>query len=384
MFQYAQSVLEGLRHLEAAGCRVWVVYVGERWAVELAKYPYEVTHVQHGQLGVKMADFAMAARIPGRLSRVLARYLNPVAREIYRINCDLWIFPAQDALAYQVDLPVVSAVHDLMHRFEPRFPEVSKAGRFGVREHRFSNITHWSQAVLVDSELGRQHVAQAYGVSASKIYPLPYVAPHYVNLAVPTDFDTRYPLPGKFIFYPAQFWAHKNHLRLLEAAASALSSCPDLQLVFTGDKKHGFDEVHDHALSLGVGERVHFPGYVPDVYLTGFYRRARAMVMPTFFGPTNIPPLEAFACGCPTAVSNNYAMPEQARGAALLFDPNSVPEITRAIQQLWLDDALCEVLAERGLENACRWGQKEFGQALCQILITAASSTKTVNTLKSS
>lgn len=42
-----------------------------------------------------------------------------------------------------------------------------------------------------------------------------------------------------------------------------------------------------------------------------FYRRARRMVMPTYFGPTNIPPLEANALGCPVAVSKVYGMPEQ-------------------------------------------------------------------------
>ena len=79
-----------------------------------------------------------------------------------------------------------------------------------------------------------------------------------------------------------------------------------------------------------------------------FYRRARAMVMPTFFGPTNIPPLEAFALGCPVAVSNIYGIPEQVGDAALLFDPNSVEEIADCIERLWQDDALCASLISKG------------------------------------
>ena len=35
-------------------------------------------------------------------------------------------------------------------------------------------------------------------------------------------------LPEKFLFYPAQFWAHKNHLRLIEAFREVAAEVPDL------------------------------------------------------------------------------------------------------------------------------------------------------------
>jgi len=53
------------------------------------------------------------------------------------------------------------------------------------------------------------------------------------------------------------------------------------------------------------------------------------MIMPTFFGPTNIPPLEAIAVGCPVAVSNIYGMPHQLGDAALYFNPTRVEKWRR-------------------------------------------------------
>lgn len=44
--------------------------------------------------------------------------------------------------------------------------------------------------------------------------------------------------------------------------------------------------------------------------LSFLYQKAWAMIMPSYFVPTNIPPLEAMALGCPVAVLNRYAMPE--------------------------------------------------------------------------
>ena len=71
--------------------------------------------------------------------------------------------------------------------------------------------------------------------------------------------------------------------------------------------------------------------------------------MPSYFGPTNIPPLEAMALGCPVAVSNKYAMPEQVGDAGLLFDPDSPEEIAKCIKAMWLDDKLRQKMINKDM-----------------------------------
>ena len=90
--------------------------------------------------------------------------------------------------------------------------------------------------------------------------------------------------------------------------------------------------------------------------------------MPSYFGPTNIPPLEAMALGCPVAVSDKYAMPEQVGDAGLLFNPNSPKEIAECIRKLWCDNALRQNMIKKGYKRVCRWTQKEFGERLKMIL----------------
>ena len=41
------------------------------------------------------------------------------------------------------------------------------------------------------------------------------------------------------------------------------------------------------------------------------YKNSLALVMPTYFGPTNIPPLEAFALGVPVLYSDLPGLREQ-------------------------------------------------------------------------
>ena len=119
---------------------------------------------------------------------------------------------------------------------------------------------------------------------------------------------------------------------------------------------------------LGLEHNVIFLGFVLDEYMPELYRRARAMIFPTFFGPTNIPPLEALATCCPMAISNIYGMPEQVKDAALYFDPKSVVEIANSIVRLWIDEALCHELKNRAKSVAMNYSQHSLDERLFEII----------------
>lgn len=368
MFQYAQSVLEALSQLDSH-YEVTIAYSDTDWSAILTRFGLTGVALKHARVGQRLADMVMVLRLSGALTRALGQMFNPLVRELLALRCDVWIFPAQESLSYQMPIRAIGTTHDLMHRYEAIFPEVSAKGRYGIREHRFRNIATWCAGVIVDSEVGCQHVVESYGVSAAKVYPLPYVAPSYLHdKRERADFDAHYHLPVKFLFYPAQFWPHKNHLRLVDAVHRVAERYPDIALVLSGGKHHEFDEIQRRVEDLGMQERIRFVGYVPDADLSGLYRRARALVMPTFFGPTNIPPLEAMAIGCPVLVSGIYGMPEQCGDAALYFDPNSVTEMVERIQQVWSDDALAAEMVRKGLELSLHNGQPQFNRRLAKIV----------------
>jgi glycosyltransferase involved in cell wall biosynthesis len=266
-------------------------------------------------------------------------------------------------------VPVLSTIHDLMHRYEKRFPEVSANGEYESREESYRNICKYTKGILVDSEVGKRHVQESYGLPEDHIFILPYIPPKYIyKYETSSDFDIRYKLPPKFIFYPAHFWHHKNHVGLLYAIAQLKEEIPDLQLVLVGSKHNSYKRVRQYVTELGLETNIHFVGHVPNQDIPGFYRRARALVMPTYFGPTNIPPLEAFVLGCPTATSAVYGIPDQVGDATLLFNPESVNEIANCIKRLWTDDELCQNLVEKGKRRAASWGEDQFNNRLLEIV----------------
>ena len=298
----------------------------------------------------------------------IARTVDPVARALADADCALWLFSAHSFVCYQMPVPSVGIVQDLMHRYERHFRHDTPLMTYIWRERVFRRMARRTRGILVDSELGRRQMAESYGADPARIHPLPFIAPRYTTQPGIPGFDARYTLPARFLFYPAQFWEHKNHARLLRAVASLKADLPDIHLVLAGGKRLGYERCLATVRALGLADSVTFLGYVPDADLAELYRRARALVYPTFYGPTNIPPLEAFVLGCPVAASGIYAMPEQLGDAALLFDPESEQEIAEAMRRLWTDDALCADLARRGSERAARWGQPRFNARLAEIM----------------
>ncbi len=368
-FQYSLCMLEAMSALSNEEFEVVVAYMNELWLDYFKDYEFRYFHVSRTYLDRIINKIWRVMRFPPRLIQQISPYIYTVSKTLLKENSALWIFPSHEALTYQIPMPSLAAMHDLMYRYEPVFPEVSAHNTYKKREQSYSNICQWAKGLLVDSTVGKQQVVESYQIAPEKIHVLPFIPPKYIYTKhTPSSFEKRYTLPSKFIFYPAQFWEHKNHKGLVEAATLLKDAIPYLHIVFVGSKKEGYKGVCELVERFKLTRNIHFLGYVPDIDMPEFYRRARAMIMPTFFGPTNIPPLEAIAVGCPVAVSDIYGMPEQMGDAALYFNPSSPQEIANTIERLWKNDALCAELSKRGLLRSAQWNQSHFNERLRKIL----------------
>jgi glycosyltransferase involved in cell wall biosynthesis len=384
MFQYSQAMLSALGDLPADEYSLVVAYADPTWKERIPGRKAAGVAVRWGKIAPALA--VVPAFLPVSYLRwglTLARF-TPWVDDLKQQGCALWVFPRQDVWSAMLPLPMLGAVHDLMHRYEPHFTETSSYGRSRYRDAYLRSLCRNARGILVDSEMGRRHVEESYGTPAGRLFVLPYIPPAYLSQADEnpdfqntnvenadlenTDFEKRYQLPPKYVFYPAQFWEHKNHVRLIRAIAEVRRDLPDVCLVLVGSRNNGYAAAHCEVKRLGIERHIRFAGYVPECDMAEFYRRARALVLPTLFGPTNIPPLEGFALGCPVAASGIYGMPEQIGDAGLLFDPHSVESMVSKIRQLWVDDDLCEKLRARGKARAAAWGPDQFARALHGII----------------
>jgi glycosyltransferase involved in cell wall biosynthesis len=92
------------------------------------------------------------------------------------------------------------------------------------------------------------------------------------------------------------------------------------------------------------------------------------MAYPSTFGPENLPPLEAFALGCPVVASRIPGADQQLEDAALLVDVYDHEAFAVAIHRVLREPALRETLIERGRVRAAKWTSVDFGKAIVRFL----------------
>jgi len=371
-FQYNQTIIDAFIELPQAEFNRKIFYTNNYWKDYLVGYPYDLIELKLSPRLNKILKLITYFKLPIAIRKALLYLLAPnVARHLNDEEIDLLIFPSQDTISLFTTVPKVSVIHDLMHRYESHFPEVSQNGRIKYRDRLFKAFCDEAKGIIVDSKVGSIHVQESYHISGENIYELPFLPPPYIidQSPVPPGFGEKYQdLPSKFLFYPSQFWAHKNHKNLLLAVHSLLSEGISINLVFGGKLIYGYKDVAQLVEKLNLQKNITFLGYIPNEFLKGIYLKSAGLVMPTYFGPTNIPPLEAIFLGRPMAVSGIYGMPDQLGGAALYFNPNSVNEIAEKMKMLWIDENVVNDLIEQGKEVAKKWNKKEFNKRFNDIV----------------
>lgn len=299
------------------------------------------------------------------LYKIYSSYFTDIGVILRRENICLLVCGTQSLYLPNLFIRTIRPVHDLMHRYETRFEEIRSTWR--ERELFFQTVVKFSDVILTDSQLGKKQLIESYLKNKKKrpqIEVLPFVAPFHIM-----ESEEEYvEIPDKYIFYPAQFWQHKNHINLIKAILILKDRIPDIRLVLVGSEKNNLKRIKKFIEAKQLEDYITILGFVTNKQITFLYKHAVAMVMPSYLGPTNIPPLEAMVLGCPVLVSNNYAMPEQVGDAGLAFNPDSPEEIAGCIEKVWNDGTLRENMVKKGYLRVNKWKLEDFKEKLLSII----------------
>jgi glycosyltransferase involved in cell wall biosynthesis len=253
------------------------------------------------------------------------------------------------------DIPYLATVWDLQHRVQPFFPEVSSAGLWDKRELFNRYFVGRAAFCITGTEAGKREIERFYGLAPGRGRVIPFPTPSIEDSVKSSNLDMRerFGCDRKFVLYPGQFWPHKNHANLILALKWLRETRDlDLGLVLPGTDKGNLSFIKAFCREKGMDDRVYCPGFVSTEELIALYRQAEVLAFVTYFGPDNIPPLEAFALGCPVVCSEVDGAAEQYGDAAIRVHPSKPHEIGRAIESVITDRVLRDRLVTAGFKRA--------------------------------
>lgn len=208
---------------------------------------------------------------------------------------------------------------------------------------RVVTISHFSKNTIVEHHgIPSGKVAVAHLCADERFYRAPQIARQ------PTQC-----LPQKYVFFPANYWQHKNHDLLLRAIQwIRVEKHIIVHVVLTGfPQKKGYP-LEKKIAEYDLSNQVHQLGYISIEEIAYLYLYAQLMVFPSLFEGFGIPLVEAMAAGCPVLAANTTSLPEIGKDSVCYFDPFSVEDLGQNILMLYNDNELRSNLIRRGSERA--------------------------------
>ena len=406
IYQYSLTMLDGLLSLKdySGSSDSFIIFtedINNKDLIKFKKRNWEIYSLSKKSPG----RLLIGKYIRGTIIEVLIAHIYSFYRQLYKkhnqlntiaaVNyqrqwfqehsIDLIIYPTPNSLSFQLKIPYIFTIHDLQHRLHPEFPEVSAKGEWEKREGTFTNGIKNALLVLVDSKVGQEDVLRFYkntGIIPQNIKILPFLPAIYIDETKNNgeqNIHRLYHLPENYFFYPAQFWPHKNHLRIIKALGLLFKKNNlNIPLVLSGSysgklRTDTFKQMMMEAERQKIDKNIYYIGYIDDRYMASLYKNAIALIMPTFFGPTNIPILEAWKSNCPVITSDIPGVRDQAADAAVLVAPASVASIADGIYRIWTQEKRRTDLIKKGRKRLALYTKDDYNKRLKTILNEAKS-----------
>ena len=358
-YQYCLSIIDAISNIKKKDIKFTFFIFDKKWKKALPLNS-KIIRLKKNYFSERIINFLKLLNLPIKLHKLVCFLVSKRIQTINYSGCSHLIFPSQEDESINISLDSITTIHDLMHRYERNYEEYNDI-EYNKRELSYLRISKYSNKVLVDSEIGKKQVIKSYKCKKNKIFVLPFTAPKYLAKSKIIDIYTKYKIPKKkFIFYPAQFWEHKNHVNLIKAFDIVKQKEKNIILVLVGKNKNNLQKVKFEIIKKHLQDNVFILGYINEKDMFTFYKKASMTCFVSCAGPTNIPPLEAMSLGCPLICSNVYGMKNQIGNGGILINPKNPKEIASKIIKLLQNKNLRNKIIKNGFDQYKKFNDKKF------------------------
>ena len=221
--------------------------------------------------------------------------LNMFENFLKKKNINFLIFITPSKLVYFCrNINFISTLWELQHKTHPHLEEYKNI-HFDLKERdniaKF--ISLYSYKILVGTSKSEEDFSKFYNCDKSRIVKK-YTQSILVNKAKEIVNDKTDEKLKDYLFYPAQFWSHKNHMYIVDAFNEIKKKNINLKCVFTGSDKGYLNKIKDQINKKYLNEFFVFYNYLPDDEIIKLYMNCKGVIIPSVVGTYTFPHIEAF------------------------------------------------------------------------------------------
>lgn len=188
--------------------------------------------------------------------------------------------------------------------------------------------------------------------------------------------ERKYGFKGKYFHLPNQFWAHKNHLVVLQAVDRLKRSGIEVQVLCTGNPKdyrqtgeQYVDRLRKFIDVNGLQDNIRFLGLIDYADVLALMRNSVAVLNPSRFEGWSSSVEEAKSMGRPVILSRIGTHVEQQPAQGHYFDPDDAAELAGILARVWNSpDDTSRAELEASAEAALHERTLAFGRGYLEIL----------------
>ena len=325
----------------------------EHYAKQLIQHLAEIDHENQYILYLRSQPQDWFLKLPANFRLKVMPF--PIFWTQLRLSWEMLVHPPDVLFIPASAMPIVhpkkslTTVHDLAWKY---YPETFDASARWFLDWSTGFAAKRAETVIAVSEATKKDLVKFYGIQANKVK----VIHHGFDSSVLADTNAKLPegLPDDYVLYLSTLQPRKNPQGLIDAFAQMKKENPELttKLVIVGKLGWKYGEILEKIKDNG--DFVVYLSHIPDEQKNAVLKKARLMVLPSFYEGFGMTILEAFAAGIPVATGNLSSMPEVAGEAAEYFEPHNTASIKNAMLKVLKNP---ERASELVLAGQARLGQ---------------------------
>jgi len=232
----------------------------------------------------------------------LIKYHNPFYQFVKKNKIDYIIFNETSFFTlYCKKLNFVSYIFNTEIDQVSHFKEF-KNGHYERQKKIITFSVSFAKKIFVFTETNKMDLIKKYNCDRSKVLIqnlIPYLPEiHKKNIDVDYEkiFRSQFKFSNnkKFIFYPAQFWEHKNHQLILDTIKHLKKNkINNISFIFSGTDRGNFSKIKTIVEKEELSSYVNFLGNISELELIAIYKHCDYVIMPTYIGRCSLPLLES-------------------------------------------------------------------------------------------